>query len=106
MPTVRNYRACLLCAKLKTAAQFEREGCENCEEILELKGNPSRISKLTTNSFDGMLFINDINKSWVGRYQRIIGPGLYCVSLRGVIPKEIIEEIPDFFRERNGRLRD
>ena len=102
----RNLRACLLCGRMKTPVQFEREGCENCEDILELKGNPSRINKLTTNSTDGLLYVADASRSWVSRYQRITGPGLYCVSLRGMIPKEIREEMPDFYREMNGRLRD
>lgn len=103
---VRNFRACILCGQLKTPIQFEKDGCENCEEILGLKGNPSQISKLTTNSYDGMLFVKDVTKSWVARYQRVISPGLYAVSHRGVVPKEVMDEISDFYRERNGKLRD
>ena len=102
----RNFRACLLCGKMKTPSQFEREGCENCDDVLELRGNPSRINKLTTNSTDGMLWVGDSQRSWVARYQRIEKDGLYCVSLRGALPKEIREEIPDFYREVNGKMRD
>ena len=39
----------------KTLEQFERNGCENCEEFLHMKNNRDAVYEYTSSSFDGYL---------------------------------------------------
>ena len=45
----------MLCSLVKTAGQFRRDGCENCEEVLSLRGAPSKIMECTSSNFDGLV---------------------------------------------------
>ena len=35
----RQLRACLICSLVKQIDQFDRDGCDNCERFLKLRGN-------------------------------------------------------------------
>ncbi|GBM18862.1 Transcription elongation factor SPT4 [Araneus ventricosus] len=50
---LRNLRACLLCSMIKTFDQFEYDGCDNCEEYLNMKGNRDMVAECTSSTFDG-----------------------------------------------------
>jgi hypothetical protein len=51
----KSWRACLLCGLLKTREQFRRDGCDNCETILNLKGSNKEILECTSAQY-GFLF--------------------------------------------------
>ena len=40
-------------AYCQTVAQFEADGCDNCDEFLELKGSEQAVQACTTPSFFG-----------------------------------------------------
>ena len=88
-PKARQLRACLLCSLIQTPGDFRKNGCPNCEEILQvcphptpdtpalthqrlqMKGSPDRIQSCTSTYFDGIIALIDSETSWVGRWQRI-----------------------------------
>jgi transcription elongation factor SPT4 len=39
----RKLRACMLCSLIKTHGQFRKDGCDNCDEILKLRGSGDRV---------------------------------------------------------------
>ncbi|RUP42882.1 hypothetical protein BC936DRAFT_137944 [Jimgerdemannia flammicorona] len=78
MPTEkRQYRACLLCSLIKVrsllhanfahyyaraqrtpnwfqnATQFRAQGCDNCEDIMRMRGSMERVQECTSSNFDG-----------------------------------------------------
>ncbi|ORZ41365.1 transcription elongation factor SPT4-like protein [Catenaria anguillulae PL171] len=95
----RNLRACLLCSLVKNASQFRRDGCDNCEEILQLRGRPERLEECTTSAFEGTIAMMNPRRSWVGKWQRINPylPGLYAIKVSGRLPDDVIEVL-----ERSG----
>lgn len=89
----KTLRACLLCSIIQLPKDFQRGGCPNCEEILQvcacsvfrccspqlivtratrsqMKGSPDRIQTCTTTQFDGVISVIDPDSSWVARWQR------------------------------------
>ncbi len=55
---LRQLRACMICSLVKTMEQFESSGCDNCDEFLDMAGDPGKIHRCTTTSFEGyLLFI-------------------------------------------------
>lgn len=88
----RNMRACMVCSIVRTQQQFMQQGCPNCEDILELIGNPEQINDCTSQVFDGLIAVADTKRSWVARYQRLEGyvPGVYATQVEGILPEEVI----------------
>jgi transcription elongation factor SPT4 len=88
----RNMRACMVCSVVRTQQQFLTQGCPNCEEFLELAGNPEQINDCTSQVFEGLITVADTSKSWVARYQRLEGyqPGVYATQVEGILPDDII----------------
>jgi transcription elongation factor SPT4 len=88
----RNMRACMVCSIVRTQQQFLTQGCPNCEEFLELTGNPEQINDCTSQVFEGLITVADTSKSWVARYQRLEGyqPGVYACQVEGILPDDII----------------
>ncbi|KAL6154172.1 transcription elongation factor spt4 [Exserohilum turcicum] len=88
----RNMRACMVCSIVRTQQQFMTQGCPNCEDILELTGNPEQINDCTSQVFEGLITVADTSKSWVARYQRLEGyqPGVYATQVEGILPDDII----------------
>lgn len=91
----QKYRACILCSSLKTVSEFKKEGCDNCESILQLQGNSERISDCTSPSYSGMIAMTDPNLSWVAKFQRIkqYSKGLYAIKVYGHLPDYILHEL-------------
>lgn len=71
---LKSLRACLVCSLIKVVTyikynnlpeqykildfiqsidQFEYDGCENCDDFLEMKGDRDRVLDYTSSSFDG-----------------------------------------------------
>lgn len=88
-------RACLLCSIVQTPQEFRKGGCPNCEEILQLKGSPDRITSCTTTYFDGLITVIDPENSWAARWQRITKyvRGVYAVRVKGRIPEDVEAEL-------------
>jgi transcription elongation factor SPT4 len=91
----RNMRACMVCSVVRTQQQFLTQGCPNCEDILELAGNPEQINDCTSQVFEGLITVADTTRSWVARYQRLEGyhPGVYATQVEGILPDDIISAV-------------
>ncbi|KAF9701328.1 hypothetical protein EKO04_000149 [Ascochyta lentis] len=91
----RNLRACMVCSIVRTQAQFMSGGCPNCEDILELIGNPENVTDCTSAVFEGLITVADTSKSWVARYQRLEGyvPGVYATQVEGILPEEMVSAV-------------
>lgn len=98
---LRNLRACLVCSLIKSAMMFEKDGCDNCEEYLGLRGNRERVYDCTSNNFEGMIALMAPEESWVAKWQRIshFVKGMYAVSVTGTLPKRIQRDLA-----ANGRI--
>ena len=92
---VKKLRACLLCALVKSADQFEFDGCDNCDDFLHLRSNFDAVMECTSSNFDGMVALMHPEDSWVGRWQRINKciPGMYAVSVSGKLPSYVVSEL-------------
>jgi transcription elongation factor SPT4 len=64
-----------------------REGCPNCEPILNLRGNSDAIQECTSQVFEGLIALADERQSWVARWQRLDGyvPGTYATKVTGSV---------------------
>ncbi|XP_035209654.1 transcription elongation factor SPT4-like [Stegodyphus dumicola] len=92
---LRNLRACLLCSMIKSAEQFEFDGCDNCEEYLNMKGNREHMEKVTSSNFDGMIALMGGEDSWVAKWQRISrnAKGIYAISVGGRLEPHVVREL-------------
>uniref|UniRef100_A0A914D6Z5 Transcription elongation factor SPT4 n=1 Tax=Acrobeloides nanus TaxID=290746 RepID=A0A914D6Z5_9BILA len=92
---LRGLRACLVCSLVKSADQFDEDGCENCEKFLNLKGDPDKVYECTSANFDGMIAVCEPQDSWVSRWQNINNKvrGIYAVSVSGSLPRHVISEL-------------
>ncbi|XP_054710559.1 transcription elongation factor SPT4-like [Uloborus diversus] len=92
---LRNLRACLLCSMIKSTDQFEFDGCDNCEEYLNLKNNRDLVYDCTSSNFDGMIALMGGEDSWVAKWQRISrnAKGIYAISICGRLPASIVREL-------------
>ncbi len=84
---MRSLRACMVCSYVQTGSRFTAVGCPNCEEFLELKGNPDSVQECTSSVFEGMIALNGLEGSWVAKWQRLSGykPGTYAVKVEGIV---------------------
>lgn len=87
MSGLRALRACMVCSVVQPQSKFNREGCPNCEEFLELRGNPDAIADCTSQVFEGLITVTDPEHSWVAKFQRLEGykPGTYAVKVVGMV---------------------
>lgn len=100
-------RACLLCSLIKGADQFRENGCENCEDLLQIHGSVDRVFECTSSSFYGSIALMRPHESWVSRWQRISKnvPGIYAIRVNGRLPDEIVNILEDkgiTYRSRDG----
>ncbi|KCZ75531.1 hypothetical protein H311_03489 [Anncaliia algerae PRA109] len=97
----KKLRACLSCSLLKSSTSFRNSGCENCP-FLNMKRN---LSEYTSDNYKGIIFINDSNKSWVAKWQRIKGyvNGRYAIIVYGSLPEGVVEMMEDEGREYYAR---
>jgi len=92
---LRNLRACLLCSLIKSFDQFQKNGCDNCDVFLQMKGNPDSVYENTSANFDGMIAMMNPQQSWVAKWQRIgsLNPGMYAVSVSGKLQPALVREL-------------
>lgn len=85
--SLRSLRACMVCSIVQPAAKFTRDGCPNCEDFLELRGNQDGIADCTSSVFEGLMTMAEPERSWVAKWQRLQGyvPGTYAVKVVGVV---------------------
>lgn len=90
-----NLRACLLCHLIKHADQFEKSGCENCEEYLGMRQNRDMVMSCTTANFSGMIALCQPDDSWVARWQKLTRRtrGMYAIDVSGKLPSGIVSEL-------------
>eukprot|EP00057_Strongylocentrotus_purpuratus_P028194 XP_011682668.1 PREDICTED: transcription elongation factor SPT4-A [Strongylocentrotus purpuratus] len=96
VPTgMRGLRACLVCSLIKTADQFEVDGCDNCAEFLQMKNNRDMVFDCTSPTFDGLISLMSPEDSWVAKWQRVnrCVKGCYAVSVTGELPKGMKQEL-------------
>jgi len=64
-----------------------RDGCPNCENTLQLRGNTDAIQECTSQVFEGLIAVRDPNTSWVARWQRLDNyvPGTYATKVTGSV---------------------
>lgn len=91
---------------IKSADQFEIDGCDNCDNFLQMKGNRENMYTCTSSNFDGMVALTDPPDSWVGKWLRIsrFTPGIYAISVSGRLPPDIIREVKardGFYKSRD-----
>ncbi|KAG6849755.1 hypothetical protein H0H93_005553 [Arthromyces matolae] len=91
----RQLRACLLCSIIQLPVDFRKNGCPNCEEVLQMKGNSDRIATCTTTYFDGVIAVIDPENSWVARWQRTSKyvKGMYAAHVKGRVPDDVEQEL-------------
>ncbi|KAF7186048.1 Transcription elongation factor spt4 [Pseudocercospora fuligena] len=86
----RQLRACLVCSFTQQASRFQKHGCPNCEEFLEMRNNTDAVADCTSEVFEGLVTVNDTQTSWVAKWLRIQGykPGIYAVKVNGLLAEE------------------
>ncbi|KAJ1559576.1 hypothetical protein HK405_010105, partial [Cladochytrium tenue] len=105
--TRRAWRACLLCGLVKTRAQFLRDGCDNCDDVLELQGSAESVASCTSGDFQGIVALAQPSASWVGRWLRCdrFVKGVYAIRVVGRLPDEYVAALRDkdiVYRPRDG----
>ncbi|KAM0788933.1 hypothetical protein ACM66B_003008 [Microbotryomycetes sp. NB124-2] len=95
MSSQKKLRACLMCSFVASPAEFRREGCPNCENLLEMKGSSDRVLECTTAQFDGTIALIEPRQSWVAKWQRNDkhAAGVYAVRVSGQLPESIVEDL-------------
>jgi len=83
----------MVCSIVQPEAKFRRDGCPNCDEFLELRGNQDAITDCTSQVFEGLITMADTETSWVAKWQRLQGyaPGTYAVKVVGIVCKVRLE---------------
>lgn len=96
VPTeLRHLRACLVCSLVKTLGQFERDGCENCNEFLHMKNSNDTAMDYTSSSFDGLIALMSPEDSWVAKWQRLTPyvKGCYAISVTGKLSTSMLNDL-------------
>ncbi|KAI3643155.1 hypothetical protein MP228_012710 [Amoeboaphelidium protococcarum] len=105
--STRKLRACLLCSLVKNQNQFRRDGCDNCEQVLQMRDNMDRVYDCTSPNFSGVVSLMEPDDSWVARWQRLdkFTRGVYAVQVFGRLPGDIVEDLQErgiAYRPRDG----
>ncbi|KAJ5182710.1 hypothetical protein N7492_000326 [Penicillium capsulatum] len=82
---------------LRACMKFVRDGCPNCENVLQLRGSMDAIQECTSQVFEGLISVRDPAASWVARWQRLDNyvPGTYATKVSGSLPEEIISTLEE-----------
>lgn len=98
----KSLRACFVCRLVKSQAQFEDMGCDNCE-FLELKGDRGRVLDYTTPNFSGVITVMDPTTSWATKWLHLSKyvPGCYSLMINDEPP----DALQDMCENHNISLR-
>ncbi|KAL7751651.1 transcription elongation factor spt4 [Sorochytrium milnesiophthora] len=96
---------------VQNQSQFKRDGCDNCEEILKMRGSSDRVLECTSQSYDGVIALMNPDRSWCAKWQRIepYVKGLYAIRVVGRVPDDVeaaLERRNIRYRPRDGSVRD
>ncbi|KAJ5099805.1 hypothetical protein N7532_006806 [Penicillium argentinense] len=93
----RSLRACMVCSVVQPVNKFMRDGCPNCENVLQLRGNNDAVQECTSQVFEGLIAVRDPANSWVARWQRLDNyvPGTYATMVTGSLPDYILSSLED-----------
>lgn len=85
--SLRSYRACMVCAIVQPGGKFSSQGCPNCEDVLELRGNSDAIQDCTSQVYEGLITLAEPQSSWVAKWQGFSNyvPGIYAVKVVGSV---------------------
>lgn len=87
--STRSLRACMVCSIVMPGSKFTAQGCPNCDDFLEMRGNQDVMLDCTSQVFEGLITLNDtqVTPSWVAKWQRLEGykTGLYAVKVVGIV---------------------
>jgi hypothetical protein len=74
-----------------------RDGCPNCENVLQLSGNTDAIQECTSQVFEGLISVRDPSASWVARWQRLDNyvPGTYATKVTGTVSEFLLDAAVD-----------
>ncbi|KAL7669250.1 hypothetical protein ACOME3_009915 [Neoechinorhynchus agilis] len=91
----RNLRACLLCGLTKSGASFSEDGCDNCEDVLDMRGSKEKVGVCTSSNFTGAMFLTIPRSSFLAQMHRVnhCHPGQYALSISGTLPQHIIDDL-------------
>lgn len=73
---------------------FKSDGCENCEDILNMKGSNDRVLDCTTTNFTGFVAIASPTNSWTAKWLRVErgAKGIYAMRVGGPgLPEDLVE---------------
>jgi transcription elongation factor SPT4 len=107
----RSLRACMVCSVIRPHAEFQKEGCPNCEEALQMAGSSDIVGECTSSNFNGIIALMDTKNSWVARYHRLEGykPGMYAVQVIGNLSEDYVDTVRAAglrFVRRDGRKEE
>ncbi|MES1903251.1 MAG: Transcription elongation factor SPT4, partial [Paramarteilia canceri] len=77
---------------------FYTDGCDNCEELLNFKGDRKTINSCTSSNFKGFIALTKPETSWVAKWQRLdhLNVGIYAISVFGTLPDEIKDTLKEY----------
>ncbi|CAG8537315.1 16165_t:CDS:2, partial [Cetraspora pellucida] len=78
-----------------TYDQFKREGCDNCESFLRLRGHSDKVKECTSPDYDGIIaLMKPRANSFISKAKKLTRyvPGTYAVGVSGELP-DWVEEI-------------
>mmetsp|Transcript_31520 Transcript_31520/g.74925 ORF Transcript_31520/g.74925 Transcript_31520/m.74925 type:complete len:118 (+) Transcript_31520:255-608(+) len=91
--------ACFGCRLIKSRDQFMSNGCENCEEFLDMAGDRERVASCTTSEFSGIISVMDPATSWVCKWKHLSKaiPGCYALGISARMDPDVQDML-----ENNG----
>ena len=103
----RRLRACLLCGLIKSAEAFRAQGCDNCDAVLEMRGDSGKVGECTSARFEGMVALMEPGSAWVGRWTRCNKNvrGMYAVKVVGRLADDVVDDLQSQgirYRARDG----
>ncbi|CAN6615017.1 transcription elongation factor Spt4p [Trichomonascus vanleenenianus] len=101
----------MICGIVLPFREFVRNGCPNCESLINFRADDGMVQDCTSPSFEGQVALCDNENSWVARWLRIDGfqNGIYAVKVNGKLPQEIVEDLRAKgveYRPRDGSAQD
>ncbi len=76
---------------------FKADGCDNCDDFLEMKGSTDRVLDCTTANFTGFVALAEPNESWVAKWLRMEkgAKGIYAMRVNGSLPDDLVDMLND-----------
>ncbi|KAL7712415.1 Suppressor of ty [Entamoeba marina] len=91
---------CIICGLIKSSRQFQKDGCENCnEDIPEYK---HYYNELCTQKYNGMISMLRPDKSWIARCYNLKESavcGLYGIEVKEI---SLTHETGELIRQVSG----